>query len=71
MCILVVSREKRKKKAPERYGYSDIAAYALNTAMEESDFEPLNYHQAMMSDDSIRWKIAMEEEMSSLHHNKT
>ncbi|KAL5552341.1 hypothetical protein UlMin_002517 [Ulmus minor] len=63
--------DPRAKKAPERYEYSDVAAYTWNTAMEESDFEPLNYHQAMMSDDSIRWKTAMEEEMSSLHHNKT
>ncbi|TXG48538.1 hypothetical protein EZV62_024413 [Acer yangbiense] len=39
--LLARDREKRHRKTPQRYGYADVVAYALNTAIEESDEEEM------------------------------
>ncbi|TXG66911.1 hypothetical protein EZV62_008186 [Acer yangbiense] len=45
--LLARVRKRRQLIVPKKYGYADVVAYALNTAMKESDLEPLSYHQAM------------------------
>ncbi|KAK0594515.1 hypothetical protein LWI29_001940 [Acer saccharum] len=45
--LLARDRERRQSRVPQKYGYADVVAYALNTAMEESNLESLSYHQAI------------------------
>ncbi|CAJ2662759.1 unnamed protein product [Trifolium pratense] len=64
---LVRDRERRSVKPPERYGYEDLAAYALLT----SSGDPSTFREAMASQEKERWMGAMMEEMESLQKNHT
>ena len=68
--ILTRDRERRQIKKPQRYGYEDIVAYALNTA-ESIESEPVTYRDAITSKESVKWAVAMGEEIESLHKNQT
>ena len=57
-------------KQPQRYGYEDIVAYALNTA-ESIESKSVTYRGAVTSKESARWAVAMSEEVESLHKNHT
>ncbi|KAG8491200.1 hypothetical protein CXB51_014356 [Gossypium anomalum] len=47
-------------------------AYALNVAEDiDANQEPSNYSEAISYEDSEKWMFAMQEEMESLHKNKT
>ena len=44
---LTRDRERRKEKAPVRYGYADLIAYALTASHQIDDDEPKNYKEAI------------------------
>ncbi|KAH9800560.1 hypothetical protein KPL71_000707 [Citrus sinensis] len=44
---LTRDRERRKAKAPVRYRYADLIAYALTTSHQIDDDEPKNYKEAI------------------------
>nr|GEY07837.1 hypothetical protein [Tanacetum cinerariifolium] len=69
---LVRDREPRKKTKPLRFrDESNMAAYAFAAAEEEDTHEPLTYQEAVVFEDSSKWKAAMKEEMDSLRKIKT
>ncbi|KAK5773528.1 hypothetical protein PVK06_049834 [Gossypium arboreum] len=50
----------------------DLVAYALNVAEDiDANQEPFNYSEAISCEDSEKWMFAMQEEMESLHKNRT
>ncbi|KAG8489513.1 hypothetical protein CXB51_017534 [Gossypium anomalum] len=62
------NKENQKQKYPE----ADLVAYALNVAEDiDANQEPSNYSEAISCEDSEKWMFAMQEEMESLHKNKT
>ena len=69
--LLTRNRAKRVRKPNPRYFHADIAAYALLSFQELSENEPKSYIEATKCKQSEKWKKAMEEEMISLHENKT
>ena len=62
---IAVNKPKRQIRRPARF--EDMVAYALLVV----DFVPSTFQEAIQSSESKRWKGAMEEEMKSLHKNKT
>ncbi|XP_062085979.1 uncharacterized protein LOC133792086 [Humulus lupulus] len=68
---LVRDRVRREIKPPERFGYADLIAYALNVAEEEIEQEPLSYKESVNSKDSHEWIEAIREEMISLYWYET
>ena len=59
-------------KPPQKYGETDLVAYALNVAEGiDSNEEPFAYTEVVSCDDSGRWMISMQEKMESLHKNNT
>ena len=68
--MLTRDRERRQIKQPQRYGFEDIVAYALNIA-ESIESETVTYWDAVTSKESARWAVAMSEEVESLHNNHT
>ncbi|KAH9781301.1 hypothetical protein KPL71_008412 [Citrus sinensis] len=68
---LIRDREKRKVKAPLRYGYADLIAYALTASHQIDDDEPKNYKEAIQGPYKDEWKKAMDEEIYSLKKNNT
>jgi transposase InsO family protein len=64
---LARGRARRTQKAPVRYGFEDMVAYALN--IEED--EPSSFNKAMQDKICLEWKVAMDEEMESLKKNET
>ncbi|XP_057532923.1 uncharacterized protein LOC130810814 [Amaranthus tricolor] len=70
---LSTTRQRRKIVAPRRYiEECDYVVYALNIASEvEGLNEPSTYKEAMASNDSSKWLIAMKQEMESLAKNGT
>ncbi|KAG8500752.1 hypothetical protein CXB51_002776 [Gossypium anomalum] len=66
------NRTKREIKPPKKYAEADLVAYALNVAEDiDANQEPSNYSEAISCEDSEKWMFAMQEEMESLHKNKT
>ncbi|KAG8480843.1 hypothetical protein CXB51_025300 [Gossypium anomalum] len=66
------NRSKREIKPPKKYAEADLVAYALNVAEDiDANQEPSNYSEAISCEDSEKWMFAMQEEMESLHKNKT
>ncbi|KAG8498724.1 hypothetical protein CXB51_005090 [Gossypium anomalum] len=66
------NRNKREIKPPKKYAEADLVAYALNVAEDiDANQEPSNYSEAISCEDSEKWMFAMQEEMESLHKNKT
>ncbi|KAG8503607.1 hypothetical protein CXB51_001802 [Gossypium anomalum] len=65
-------KTRREIKPPNKYAEADLAAYALNVAEDiDANKEPSNYSEAVSCEDSEKWMFAMEEEMESLHKNRT
>ena len=52
------------RSAPEWYDNP-----ILEVMLHDRD-EPMNYEEAMMSPDSVKWLEAMKSEMGSMHENK-
>ena len=52
------------RSAPEWYGNPILEVMLLDHD------EPMNYQEAMMSPDSVKWFEAMKSEMGSMHENK-
>ncbi|KAG8501668.1 hypothetical protein CXB51_004714 [Gossypium anomalum] len=68
----IKSRTRREIKPPKKYAEADLVAYALNVAEDiDANQEPSNYSEAISCEDSEKWMFAMQEEMESLHKNKT
>ncbi|KAG8488067.1 hypothetical protein CXB51_018276 [Gossypium anomalum] len=66
------NRTKREIKPLKKYAEDDLVAYALNVAEDiDANQEPSNYSEAISCEDSEKWMFAMQEEMESLHKNKT
>ena len=67
---VVLGRPRRVVKPPVRYGFEELAGYALASAETVVDVqEPVSYSNAIVSADSAQWCAAMEEEMQSLWKN--
>lgn len=65
-------RPRRDVRPPIRYGYDNLVAFALQVAVEvEDSVDPPTYEAALRSSDAGLWMTAMEEELQSLHKNKT
>ena len=65
-------RERRTIKQPRKYGEADMVAYPLSIADNiESNEDPSTYEEAVSCSDSGKWMIVMQEEMESLHKNRT
>lgn len=64
-------RSRRIIKPPQRLGYADLIAYALISASEVLDDEPIDYKEAIKSRNKTEWLKAMNDEMKSLHDNHT
>uniref|UniRef100_A0A803P579 Integrase catalytic domain-containing protein n=1 Tax=Cannabis sativa TaxID=3483 RepID=A0A803P579_CANSA len=69
--LLVRDRERRQIKPPERFGFADCIAFALASAEEIDTTVPCTYQEAINSRNKRKWLAAINEEMSSLHKNKT
>ncbi|KAG8495946.1 hypothetical protein CXB51_009450 [Gossypium anomalum] len=66
------NRTRREIKPPKTYAEADLVAYALNVAEDiDANQEPSNYSEAVSCEDSEKWMFAMQEEMESLHKNRT
>lgn len=68
---LARDQSRRQIKAPVRYGYVDLIAYALMSAEDMPIEEPASYSEAIKSEKCDRWIEAMKEEVNSLHRNQT
>ncbi|KAG8500695.1 hypothetical protein CXB51_002843 [Gossypium anomalum] len=65
-------KTRREIKPPKKYAEADLVAYALNVAEDiDTNQEPSNYSEAVSCEDSEKWMFAMQEEMESLHKNRT
>ena len=73
---LATTRQKRNYKQVQKlgsdkplrhYGQVNLVEYALSV----EDDEPVTFKQAIKDVDKESWLVAMEEEMQSLHKNKT
>lgn len=69
--LLARDRERRCIKAPSRFGYADMVAFALTAAEEIDGEEPKTYSEAVNSKESHNWLDAMNDELDSLHKNNT
>ncbi|KAG8482631.1 hypothetical protein CXB51_024131 [Gossypium anomalum] len=66
------NRTRREIKHPKKYAEVDLVAYALNMAEDiNENQEPSNYSEVVSYEDSEKWMFAMQEEMKSLHKNRT
>ncbi|KAG8474731.1 hypothetical protein CXB51_031459 [Gossypium anomalum] len=66
------NRIRREIKSPKKYAKADLVTYALNVAEDiDANREPSNYSEAISYEDSEKWMFTMQEEMESLHKNKT
>ncbi|KAG8476956.1 hypothetical protein CXB51_030500 [Gossypium anomalum] len=66
------NRTRREIKPLKKYAEAVLVTYALNVAEDiDTNQEPSNYSEAISCEDSKKWMFAMQEEMESLHKNKT
>lgn len=61
---MVDIRSKRIRKAPERYGFSNMCAYDNTPKTEQIDFS-----EALTGPEADSWKLAMREELQSFEYN--
>ncbi|KAE8655249.1 hypothetical protein F3Y22_tig00117034pilonHSYRG01568 [Hibiscus syriacus] len=54
-------------KPPSRLGFEDLVSFALIVSSDD----PINFHDAVTSQENDKWMAAMVEEMESLNHNRT
>lgn len=52
---LVRDREMRQSKAPHRFGYADLIAYAISVTHELNIDEPNSYKEAILCDQRDNW----------------
>src|SRR5580765_6358588 len=64
---LVRDRSRRQIQPPVRYGFEELAAYALLTSSGDHS----TFRDALNSPEKDRWMGAMQEEMASLKKNET
>ena len=58
--FIVKDGPKRDVRPPQRFGETDLVAYALSVAEGiDSGEEPFTYLEIVSCDDSCRWMIAM------------
>lgn len=67
---LVKDREKRRSKQPKKY-FEYTVGLALSMTEDGGRPEPKNYEEARNDPDWKKWKLAMDDEMGSLHKNET
>ncbi|KAG8474542.1 hypothetical protein CXB51_031315 [Gossypium anomalum] len=66
------NRTRREIKPPKKYVEANLIAYVLNVAEDiDANRELSNYSEAISCEDSEKWMFAMQEEMESLHKNRT
>ncbi|KAG8474425.1 hypothetical protein CXB51_033824 [Gossypium anomalum] len=66
------NKTRREIRPPKKYAKIDLVSYALNVTEDiDANQEPSNYSEAISCEDSEKWMFAMQEEMESLHKNKT
>ncbi|KAG8496232.1 hypothetical protein CXB51_009224 [Gossypium anomalum] len=66
------NKTRREIKPPKKYAEADLVAYALNVVEDiDANQEPPNYSDAVGCEDSEKWMFTMQEEMESLHKNRT
>ncbi|KAG8490688.1 hypothetical protein CXB51_013811 [Gossypium anomalum] len=66
------NRTSREIKPLKKYAEADLVVYALIMAEDiDTNQEPSNYSEAISCEESEKWMFAMQEEMESLHKNKT
>ncbi|KAG8478019.1 hypothetical protein CXB51_027833 [Gossypium anomalum] len=69
---LSLKDSSNKENQKQKYAEADLVAYALNVAEDiDANQEPSNYSKAVSCEDSEKWMFAMQEEMESLHKNRT
>ena len=68
---IATGRERREIRPPQKYGFSDLVAYALTIAEDMGIEEPSTYTEAVSCSESEKWAVAMAEELESLHKNQT
>ncbi|KAG8478680.1 hypothetical protein CXB51_028518 [Gossypium anomalum] len=69
---LSLKDSSNKENQKQKYAEVDLVAYALNVAEDiDANQEPSNYSEAVSCEDSEKWMFAMQEEMESLHKNRT
>ncbi|KAH9762600.1 Integrase catalytic domain-containing protein [Citrus sinensis] len=68
---LARDRERREIRAPKKYAYADLIAYALTAAHELDYDEPKTYKEAISGKNADQWLKAMKKEMDSLYKNNT
>ena len=69
--MLVRDKTRREIKAPQRYGYADLIAYAFSVAEDLRFDDPSSYKEAISCKDANLWKVTMQEEMESLNKKQT
>ncbi|KAG8489505.1 hypothetical protein CXB51_017512 [Gossypium anomalum] len=63
---------RREIKPLKKYAEASLVAYALNVGEDiDANQELSNYSEAVSCEDSEKWMFAMQEEMESLHKNRT
>ena len=68
---LAKDREMRVIRAPKKYAYADLIAYALTAAHELDYDEPKSYKEDVLGKKTDQWLKTMKEEMDSLYKNET
>ena len=59
--LLSRDRAKRNIKPPDKFGFADLIAYALLTAMEYEESEPLSYQESINNNESMKWLTTMNQ----------
>ena len=57
--------------SPQRYAHANLVAFALSVVETIEDQEPSYYHEAVSSNNSIQWDVAMSEEIEFVQKNWT
>lgn len=68
---LARDRDRRERRAPQRYGYADLISFALSIAEDFGENEPKNFQEATKCNEKHLWLAAMQDEMKSLIKNHT
>ena len=65
------SQEPEQSRYPSRQRRTPTQLYKARAAKATQLEEPQTFEEAMNAPDSAQWKLAMDEEMVSLHENST
>ncbi|KAG8488765.1 hypothetical protein CXB51_016773 [Gossypium anomalum] len=65
-------KDSSNKENQKQNVEADLVAYSLNVAEDiDANREPSNYSEAISCEDSKKWMFATQEEIESLHKNRT